>query len=101
LTDKKPHTHVVGRQIVGRSPLITRSTGSAQMANEIPFGFILFYDPYDYSQACTFCSDFDIDVLEIFINGFCCLTFFSSPEFHACRAFCVFSDFQVEKFSKL
>lgn len=44
---------------------------------EIPIGFILFYSPYDYSQACSFCSDFNLDVLEIFIHGFCC--FFHSP----------------------
>lgn len=82
------------------------STGSvklhmAKMDGETPVGFILFYSVYDYSQACSFCSDFDIDVLEIFINGFCCLTFFCLPEFHACRAFCVLSGFAVEKFLKL
>lgn len=83
-------------------PLIMWSAGSGvackhtwqKMDNEIPFGFILFYSAFDYSQACTFCSDFDIDVLEIFVNGYCCLTFFSSPEFHACRAFCDSSGFQ-------
>ena len=68
---------------------------------DIPVGFILFHSPYDYSQACSFCSDFDLDVLEIYIHGFCCLTFFSLPEFHACRAFCIISDFHVEKYIPL
>lgn len=65
---------------------------------DIPSGFILFYSPYEYSQTCSFCSDFDLDVLEIFVNGYCCLTFSSLLDFHACRAFCIISGFQVEKF---
>lgn len=46
---------------------------------DIPIGFILFHSPYDYSETCSFCSDFDMDVLEIYIHGFCCLTFLKVP----------------------
>lgn len=71
-----------------------------KMDGEIFVGFIFFYFVYDYFQVCLFCLDFDIDVLEIFINGFCCLIFFCFLEFYVCRVFCVFFGFVVEKFLK-
>jgi hypothetical protein len=32
----------------------------------IPFGVIFFFDDFEYSEASNFCSDFDIDVHEIY-----------------------------------
>ena len=42
----------------------------------ISFGVIFFFDDFEYSEASNFCSDFDIDVHEIYIFwGFPVLVF--------------------------
>lgn len=54
---------------------------------ELPSAFLAFYDDFDYSRACCFCSDFDLDVLELFINGVNFIAFFDTTEFTACSFF--------------
>ena len=54
---------------------------------ELPSAFLAFYDDFDYSRACSFCSDFDFDVLELFINGVNFIVFFEFTEFTACSFF--------------
>lgn len=51
---------------------------------ELPSAFLAFYEDFDYSRACSFCSDFDLDVLELFINGVNFIAFFDVTEFTAC-----------------
>jgi hypothetical protein len=46
------------------------------MDEEIPKGFLLFESNFDFSQACAFCADFELDVLELHVNGFDTLVFF-------------------------
>lgn len=36
--------------------------------NEIPIGFIGFLSDFEFAETCSFCSDLDFDVLEIFVN---------------------------------
>lgn len=43
---------------------------------DLPCAVILFHSDLDFSQACAFCSDMDIDVLETEIYGYSCLVFF-------------------------
>lgn len=38
----------------------------------MPCAVILFHSDLDFSQACAFCSDMDIDVLETEIYGYSC-----------------------------
>lgn len=54
---------------------------------ELPSAFLAFYEDFDYSRACSFCSDFDLDVLELFINGVNFIAFFDVTEFTACSFF--------------
>lgn len=63
----------------------------------IPFGFIFFFDDFEYSEASNF-SDFDIDVHEIYnFWGFPVLVFFySSEELRCCIFFCRLSGFNFE-----
>jgi hypothetical protein len=67
-------------------------------SQEIPFAFLLFFSDFQFSEACSFCMDFDIDVLELFINGFNCLAFFTPHEYSACEYYCILSGFEVKKY---
>lgn len=65
---------------------------------ELPSAFLAFYDDFDYSRACCFCSDFDLDVLELFINGVNFIAFFDTTEFTACSFFCEINDIAIGKY---
>ena len=64
----------------------------------VPYGFILFSFQEEFSEACQFCGSFDIDTLELYIDGFDYLVFFGQAEFEACIFFCSISDFEIEKY---
>lgn len=60
---------------------------------DLPCAVILFHSDLDFSQACAFCSDMDIDVLETEIYGYSCLVFFLQMEFSAVLFFCNLSGY--------
>lgn len=63
----------------------------------LPFGIIIFFDDYEYSQAISFCSDFDIDVHEMYnFLGFPILIFYTSEELRVCLFFCRLYGLQFE-----
>jgi hypothetical protein len=68
------------------------------MEDDIPFGIILFHAAMEYSEACAFCSDLDLDVLEYVMYSYQCLLFFSQEQFILCCAFCVTSGFHFQKY---
>lgn len=39
------------------------------MDDEFPIGLLAFDSDFEYSEFCSFCADFSLDVLELFING--------------------------------
>lgn len=57
------------------------------LLEDIPCGMIQFHSDFQYAEACSFCSDFDMDVLELFLNGYNWLVFFTSGELNACVFF--------------
>ena len=63
-----------------------------------PCGFIAFDSNFDFAQACSFCADFSLDVLEVYIYGKDYLCFFSVDEFHACGFFCHLNGFSISKY---
>lgn len=75
---------------------------------ELPSAFLAFYEDFDYSRArdvytslsraCSFCSDFDLDVLELFINGVNFIAFFDVTEFTACSFFCEINNIAIGKY---
>ena len=71
---------------------------SENMDDEFPSGFLAFNSDFEYSQACSFCSDFSLDVLELFINGKNFLCFFSAAELTACTFFCNLMGFHFSKY---
>ena len=66
--------------------------------NDLPCAIILFQSNLDSSQASAFCSDMDVDVLEIDIYGFSCMVFFSKMEFDAVLFFCNLNGFCIHKY---
>ena len=65
---------------------------------EFPCSFLLFSSNEEYVEACTFCSGFHHDVLELLINGLDVLVFFSVSDFNACRFFCEINGFVVRMY---
>jgi hypothetical protein len=39
------------------------------MNDEFPVGFLGFNSDFEFSESCSFCADFSLDVLELFIHG--------------------------------
>lgn len=68
------------------------------MDDELTIGFLAFDSDFEFSQACSFSSDFSVDVLELFINGKHFLCFFSAAEFTACTFFCHLLGFHFSKY---
>ena len=69
------------------------------MDDEFPIGFLAFVSDFEFSQASSFCSDFSLDVLELFIYGKNFLCFFSAAEFTACTFFCNLMGFNFSKYA--
>lgn len=65
---------------------------------EFPTAFIGFDSNEAFVNVCLYCSDFDLDVLEIFINGANFLCFFNIEDFDACCFYCQLNSFSVEKY---
>lgn len=65
---------------------------------EFFFVFLVFYDDFDYFRVCCFCLDFDLDVLELFINGVNFIVFFDIIEFIVCSFFCEINDIVIGKY---
>lgn len=51
-----------------------------------------------YSEACAFCADSGIDVLEIFVCGIYFLVFFTWADYQTCVWFCLYENFDVIKY---
>lgn len=68
--------------------------GTKKLAGKL----MAFYEDFDYSRACSFCSDFDLDVLELFINGVNFIAFFDVTEFTACSFFCEINNIAIGKY---
>ena len=68
--------------------------------NETPTGFISFYSHEEYSQACSYCSDYNLDVLETVIYYFYMLVFFSLEDLYSCALFCLSNLFHITVFQK-
>lgn len=68
------------------------------MDDEFPIGLLAFDSDFEYSEFCSFCADFSLDVLELFINGKNFLCFFSAAEFNACIYFCNLMGFHFSKY---
>ena len=68
--------------------------------NETPTGFISFYSHEEYSQACSYCSDYNLDVLETVIYDFDMLVFFSLEDLYSCALFCLSNLFHITVFQK-
>jgi hypothetical protein len=64
---------------------------------EVACGFLAFSCDFEFSRACSFCSDFDLDVLEVFISGTNYLVFFEGSELSACSHYCSSYGFDVVK----
>lgn len=62
---------------------------------EFPSAFLAFYGDFDFSMACSFCSDFDLDVLELYINGVYFLAFFRNRRIYSMPGF--FAKYRVLK----
>ena len=69
--------------------------------HENPVGFISFYSNEEYSQACSYCSDYNLDVLETVIYNFDMLVFFCPEEMYSCALFCLSNLFHVTVFGKI
>lgn len=65
---------------------------------DVPHGFLWFFSDFEFAQACSYCADFNLDVLDLFINGFNCLVFFSLPKFNACVFYCNLNNFNIFKY---
>lgn len=68
------------------------------MSDEFSFGFIVFRDNFQFSEASSFCSDFDLDVLDFGAYGLDFLCFFKSAEFYICKLFCEVNSFDITKY---
>lgn len=68
------------------------------MDDEFPIGLLAFDSDFEYSEFCSFCADFSLDVFEFLINGKKCLSFFSAAEFNACIYFCNLMRFHFSKY---
>lgn len=68
------------------------------MDDEFPIGLLAFDADFEYSEFCSFCADFSLDVFEVFINGKKCLCFFSAAEFNAYIYFCNLMRFHFSKY---
>lgn len=68
------------------------------MDDEFPIGLLAFDSDFEYSESCSFCADFSLDVLELFINGKKFLCFFSAAELNACIYFCNLMGFHFSKY---
>jgi len=58
-----------------------------ELLHDLPC-LILFHSNFDFSQACAYCEDFELYVLELFIDSFACLAFYVLEEFEVCVDFC-------------
>ena len=56
---------------------------------DTPVGFILFFSHIQYSEACAFCADNNLDVLESVIMNLDLLIFFSEEDLEECVIFCL------------
>ena len=68
------------------------------MDQDIPVGFLGFLCDLEFSQATSYCSDFDLDVLEIHVCGLNFLVFFRFEDFQACIFFSELENFDTVKF---
>ena len=68
------------------------------MDHGFPCAFLAFNSNYEFSIACSFCSDFSLDVLKLVINGINFLVFFSNAEFAMFTACTFFSEFEIRKY---
>ena len=64
----------------------------------LPVGLLGFISNIGCAEASAFCSDLDLDVLEICIGGLDFLVFYSLPEYMACVYFCLYANIEVLKF---
>lgn len=71
---------------------------SHMMADEFAFGFLAFNDNFQFSEACSFCSDFNLDVLDFCAYGVDFLCFFKFDEFFICKFFCDLNGFDIKKY---
>lgn len=65
---------------------------------EFPKAFLAIPYDFEYSMICSFCADFDLDVLELFINGVNFLVFFEIAEFTTCTFFCDINGITYKKY---
>lgn len=72
--------------------------GQAVKMDDIPCAIILFLSQIQFSEACAYCADFDLDVQEIVVSGYDALVFFTSLDYAACSFFCVISNFQILRY---
>ena len=62
---------------------------------------ISFSSHEEYSQACSYCSDYNLDVLETVIYNFDILVFISLEDFYSCALFCLSNLFHITVIQKL
>lgn len=65
---------------------------------EFPAAFMGFDSNASYIDVCEYCSAFDFDTLELFLNGCNFLCFYSINDFEACCFYCNLRSFHVKKY---
>lgn len=66
--------------------------------DDLPVALLIVMSAFDFSEICSFCSDFGFDVLEMFVDGHNALFFYDAQEWQAAVFYCVINGFAHYKY---